>query len=230
MNPLEILEKNINYNFRNKDLLRTALVHRSFLNESSNFKEHNERLEFLGDAVLELVVTEYLYNNFSEPEGVLTNWRSALVRGKSLTKTASKINLNSYILTSRGEKKSSPKAQEQMAANAFEALIGALYLDGGYDAAKDFIHNNVIINLEKIIKEKLYIDSKSRLQEIAQETFKITPTYKIVHEEGPDHNKTFECAVYIGEKEMARGTGQSKSIAEQEAAKLALEELANSAS
>lgn len=230
MSEFEALEKTISYEFKNKELLREAMVHRSYLNESTSEKLHNERLEFLGDAVLELVVTEYLYTNFAEAEGVLTNWRSALVRGSSLSKIAPEISLNDYILTSRGEKKSSTKAKEQIAANALEALIGAIYLDGGYDSTKRFINTYVINNLEKIIEDKLYIDSKSRLQEIAQENFKITPNYKINSEEGPDHNKTFECAVYIGEKELARGIGKSKSLAEQEAARIALEDLADSAS
>lgn len=230
MNDFELLEKTIGYNFTSQDLIREAMIHRSFLNESNVESAHNERMEFLGDAVLELVVTEFLFNNFNEPEGVLTNWRSALVRGSSLSQIASKIDLNKFILTSKGEKKSSQKAREQISANALEALIGAIYLDGGYDKAKDFLHRFVINNLDTIIKEKLYIDPKSRLQEISQENFKTTPTYKILSEDGPDHNKTFECAVYLGPKELARGTGKSKSLAEQEAARMALEDLADSAS
>lgn len=230
MTDLKKLEKIISYDFKNDELLRESMVHRSYLNESPSEKAQNERLEFLGDAVLELVVTEYLYINFAEAEGVLTNWRSALVRGRSLSQIAAEIDLNNYILTSRGEQKSSPKAREQIAANALEALIGAIYLDGGYDSAKRFIDAHVINNLEKIIEDKLYIDSKSKLQEIAQEGFKITPNYKIISQEGPDHNKTFECAVFIGDKELARGIGKSKSLAEQEAARIALEDLADSAS
>lgn len=230
MNELNKLEKTIRYEFKDKAVFRESIVHRSYLNESTGEKAHNERLEFLGDAVLELVVTEYLYTTFAEAEGVLTNWRSALVRGSSLSKIASIIDLNNYILTSRGEKKSSPKAKEQIAANALEALIGAIYLDGGYKSAKIFIDKFVINNLEKIIEDKLYIDPKSKLQEIAQENFKITPNYKIISEEGPDHNKTFECAVYIGDKELARGIGKSKALGEQEAARIALEDLADSAS
>jgi len=224
---LEVTGKHFGYKFKKISLLQEALTHRSYLNEAKSVQSHNERLEFLGDAVLELVVTEYLYSNFDEPEGILTNWRSALVKGKSLSEIANKLDMDKFILKSRGESKSSGKAKEQISANALEALIGAIYIDGGYDKAKAFIHKNVIINLDKIIKNKLYIDSKSYFQEMMQEQSKSTPEYRVISESGPDHNKLFECAVFVNNQKYGRGTGPSKSIAEQYAAQNALEKLPN---
>lgn len=211
---------------KNKDFFETAFTHRSYLNENRNSaKEHNERLEFLGDAILELIVTEYLYNNYKEPEGILTNWRSALVNGKMLSSIADELGFQPMLRLSHGEAKSINKSKKYILANTFEAFIGATYLDLGYDAAKNFINKYVIVNLERIIKEELYIDSKSKLQEYTQEHFSITPNYKIISEIGPDHNKEFISAVYLKEKKLAEGSGSSKQASEQKAAANALKDL-----
>lgn len=204
----------------------SALTHRSYLNENKAEKiEHNERLEFLGDAVLELVVTEYLYNNYSEPEGVLTNWRSALVNGKMLSEIAENLDLSQHLRTSRGESLVNSKSRQYLLANTFEAIIGAIYLDSGYETAKKFITDNLIIKLNQIIKGGLYLDAKSKLQEYTQEKHSITPKYQIITEEGPDHNKIFTSAVYLKDKEIGRGEGSSKQLSEISAAKNALEKI-----
>jgi len=223
MKNWEKLEKEIGVKFNNKDLLRQAFVHRSYLNEHRDFKLfHNERLEFLGDAVLELVVTEYLYQNYPNPEGELTNWRAALVRGETISKVARRLGFNDYLYLSRGEAKSVGRARDLILANTFEALVGAIYLDKGFEAAKNFIHKHLIPELPGIIKKKLYIDTKSRFQEEAQEKVKITPVYKVLKEEGPDHNKIFTVGVYLEDKLVGKGKGPNKQMAELEAAKDAL--------
>lgn len=219
------LEKKLGISFKNKDLLRTAFVHRSYLNENPDFKlPHNERLEFLGDACLELVVTEYLYKNFPNPEGELTNWRSALVKGQMLSVIASRLGLENYLFLSRGEEKSGGRAREIILANTFEALVGAIYLDRGYRVVQKFIEKNILKELPEIIEKHLYIDPKSRFQELVQEKVGITPTYKLLKEQGPDHAKIFTMGVYIENKQIAQGTGPSKQAAEQIAASRAIEE------
>lgn len=218
MSDLTKIEKIIGVTFKNKELLSTAFVHRSYLNEHKSIKEHNERLEFLGDAVLELVVTEYLYQNYKNPEGDLTNWRSALVKTESISEVAGRLGFEEYLLMSRGEASSSGRSRQLILANSFEAVVGAIYLDQGYDVAKKFITENLICNLEKIIEEKLYLDPKSHFQELAQEKEGITPRYEVVSEEGPDHNKVFTVAVKIGSKKWGQGTGPSKQLAQQAAA------------
>jgi len=216
-------EKNIGYSFKDPQLLDVVFTHRSYLNEHRGLKlEHNERMEFLGDAVLELVVTEYLYKHYPNPEGELTSWRSALVRGTSLSAVAGKIGLGKYLKMSRGEAKSSGKSRSLILANALEALIGALFLDSGLVAPEKFIKKYIIKDLENIISQGLYRDAKSALQEIIQEREGTTPVYKIISETGPDHNKIFVSAVMAGERELARGEGSSKQAAEQEAARHAL--------
>jgi ribonuclease-3 len=201
------------------DLLQQVFVHRSYINEHKDFKlDHNERLEFLGDAVLELVVTEYLYLKYSDPEGVLTNWRSALVKGDSLSNLASKLNMQDYLLLSKGESKSEGKGRKIILANSFEALLGAIYLDKGYDIVKKFICKKLVINLPEIIENQLYIDSKSKLQEVIQEKISITPKYNLLKEYGPDHSKKFVMGVYIDDKLIGQGEGNSKQDAEQKAA------------
>ncbi len=217
-------EKIIGVTFTDKTLLKQLLTHRSYLNEATAAGlEHNERLEFLGDAVLEMVVTEHLYRNFTNPEGELTNWRSAIVRGEILAQVAAKIDLGKYLFLSRGEEKSGGRNRNLLLANAFEALIGAIYLDQGYKAAADFIHHHLVSLLPEIIEKKLYVDPKSRLQELSQEAVSQTPEYRVLSEEGPDHTKIFTVGAYVGKKLVAEGKGSSKQKAETAAAVLALE-------
>lgn len=216
------IEEKIGVKFKNKDLLNTAFVHRSYINENKSVKEHNERLEFLGDAVLELVTTEYLYSNYKNPEGDLTNWRSALVKTESISAVAAKLGFEEFLKMSRGERASTGRSRQLILANSFEAVVGSIYIDQGYEAAKNFITNHLLINLPKIIEEKLYIDAKSRFQELAQEREGITPRYEVISEEGPDHNKAFLIAVKIGDKVWGEGKGASKQAAQQEAAKKAV--------
>jgi len=209
--------------FNNPELLVTALTHRSYLNEhKKSVKEHNERLEFLGDAVLELVVTEFLYKTYSEPEGILTNWRSALVRTESISAASERLGFNEYLRLSRGEKRGSERARQQILANCFEAIIGAIYLDQGYDAAAVFITKNILSTLDGILETGSWMDGKSRLQEIAQSVDGATPQYKVVSEEGPDHDKIFTIVVMVNNVTKGQGTGPSKQIAQQRAAEAAL--------
>jgi ribonuclease-3 len=191
-------------------------------------KEHNERLEFLGDAVLELVVTEHLYKNYAEPEGILTNWRAALVRTESIGAAGDKLGFIELLRLSRGEKHGSDRAREQILANAFEAVTGAIYLDKGYDVAKEFIHTHILSTLEDILATGSWRDPKSRLQEVAQSTEGQTPVYKVLEETGPDHDKIFTLGVFVAGKLKGKGTGPSKQFAQQEAAKAALELYAKS--
>lgn len=210
--------------FQNPNLLLTAFTHRSYLNEHrSTVKEHNERLEFLGDAVLELVVTEYLYSNFREPEGILTNWRSSLVRTESISAAASKYGFEPLLRLSRGEKRGTDRARAQILANAFEAVIGAIYLDQGYEAAKRFITESILSTFDKILADGTWMDPKSHLQEIAQSRDGATPVYKVINEEGPDHDKTFTVGVYVNSVLRGSGEGPSKQAGQQKAAEKALE-------
>ena len=185
-------------------------------------KEHNERLEFLGDAVLELVVTEYLFNNYSEPEGILTNWRSALVRTESISAASGRLGYEPLLRLSRGEKHGSERARQQILANTFEAVVGAVYLDKGYDAAKKVITDHILSTFEEILKTGSWRDPKSRLQEVAQSIDGMTPIYKVLGEEGPDHDKIFQLGVYVGAKLLGKGSGSSKQNAQQKAAEAAL--------
>lgn len=220
---LQQLEKQIGIKFSHPKLLEQVFIHKSFVNESrAKILEHNERLEFLGDAVLELVVTEFLYRNYVEPEGILTNWRSALVKGENLSKIATELNLGEYLFLSHGEEKSGGRQKNYILANTFEALIGAIYLDKDYQSAKTFIHKFVINYLEEIINYNLHIDAKSLFQERAQDLLGITPHYQLIEEKGPDHIKTFKMGAYLAEELIATGHGQSKQKAELEAAKAAL--------
>ena len=221
----EDLEKKIGVAFRNKDLLLMALTHRSYLNENTDWHfDHNERLEFLGDAVLELVVTEYLYKHYPNPEGEMTNWRAALVNSVMLASVAGKFDLNSHLLLSRGEAKDTGRARQYILANAVEAVIGALYLDQGYTVAEQFIMRFVMDELPGILEGKSYRDAKSLFQEKAQDMMGITPSYQVLEEWGPDHAKHFTAGVFLGEEMVALGEGDSKQDAEQEAARRALEE------
>lgn len=219
----ELAKKELGEEFNNVELLATAFTHRSYLNEHrKSVKEHNERLEFLGDAVLELIVTEYLYRNYDEPEGVLTNLRSALVRTESIGAAADRLGFNDYLRLSRGEKRGSDRAREQILANCFEAVIGAVYLDKGYEAAETFITKNILSTLEAILANGSWMDSKSRLQELAQSIDGATPNYKVLNEQGPDHDKTFTVGVFVNETLKGKGVGPSKQSAQQRAADNAL--------
>jgi len=223
MTDLLDLEKKIDINFNNKKLLEQVFVHRSYINEHRGLGlKHNERLEFLGDAVLELAVTEHIYSKYNRPEGEMTSWRSALVKGESLSTEAKNMGLDKCLRVSRGEAKNIGKARDLILANAFEALIGAIYLDQGYEVVKKFIDKHVSYKLDKIIANMQYIDAKSRLQEISQEKFSLTPTYETISETGPDHNKKFVVAVFIGTKKIAEGEGNSKQRAQINAAGEAL--------
>lgn len=216
--------KKIGIQFKNKELFDTVFIHRSYLNEHKSLKlEHNERLEFLGDAVLELAVTRFLFNNFNKPEGEMTNWRSALVKGESLSTEAKKIGMDGLIKTSRGESKNVGKARDLILANAFEALIGAIYMDQGFEPAAKFIEEFICYKIKDIVDNELYYDSKSKFQEMAQEKFGITPVYELVSEIGPDHNKVFTVSAYIGKNKIAEGQGSSKQRAQLDAAKNSLE-------
>lgn len=218
--------KKIGTDFNDLNLLQQVFIHRSYLNENKKAGlEHNERLEFLGDAVLELIVTEYLYKNFPNPEGEMTNWRAALVRGEMLSKIATSLEMNDSMLMSRGEQKSAGRARQIILANAVEALIGAIYLDLGFDSAKKFIDENVLTHLPEILDKKLYIDAKSNLQELIQSKEGVTPQYQVLEEKGPDHNKIFTVGVFVNEKMLAEGTGNSKQAAEQSAAAEALRKI-----
>ena len=223
MTPLSTLEKQINIKFKKPILLEQAFVHRSYLNENDFEPGHNERLEFLGDAVLELVVTEYLYHKFTnKPEGELTALRSALVKKETLKQISDELKLYQYLKLSKGETKSINN-QTTILANVVEALVGAIFLDGGIKPAKEFLSTYLLPKLEIIISNQAYLDAKSQFQEIAQEKDGITPIYKVVSESGPDHRKMFEVAVCLGDKKIARGTGLSKQAAEMAAAESALE-------
>ena len=224
MNNFTTFEKKLGLNFKNKDLLTQAFVHRSYLNENPDFHlNHNERLEFLGDAVLELIVTEDLYKEYPEKaEGELTNWRAALVNAKMLTSVAEELGFNDFLLLSRGETKELGKARAYILANTFEALIGSIYLDSGYTFAEKFIKKYLIKNLSDIIKNGSYKDSKSQFQEEAQEKIGITPVYKVIREWGPDHQKNFTVGVFLAEELVAEGDGSSKQEAEEQAAKAGL--------
>jgi ribonuclease-3 len=217
-------EKKIGYSFNTKSLLEQAFTHRSYLNENRVAgREHNERLEFLGDAVLELAVTEYLYAKYPEkPEGELTAVRAALVNTVSISEAATLLGMNEYLLLSRGESRDTGRARGIILANAFEALIGALYLDGGYDAAKTFIAHQLYHKTDEVVANRLWQDAKSRLQEVAQEKAKSTPLYQLLDQSGPDHDRTFVVGAFIGNEKVATGEGRSKQEAEQDAAQKAL--------
>ncbi len=218
------LEKEIGVEFENKNLIIQAFCHRSYLNENPDFNlGQNERLEFLGDAVLELIVTSYLYFNYPEKsEGELTTWRAALVNTKEIGDTADKLGLERFLLLSKGEKREKGRARMCILANTFEALIGAIYLDRGYEIAADFVEKNLISRLPRIVELGLYRDPKSELQEKTQEDVGITPNYEVLRADGPDHQKHFIIEVFLNGESIGQGEGWSKKEAEEEAAKEAL--------
>ncbi len=217
------IEKAVGVIFNDKALLDLAFVHKSYVNEANDKSEQNERLEYLGDAVLELAVTDYLYHKFPDhPEGDLTNWRSALVKGKNLAKVAKKLGLGEYLYLSRGEELSGGREKAYILANTVEAVIGAIYLDNGFETAREFIMKHIVILLDEIISQGLDVDPKSRVQELAQEKLNITPRYELLSETGPDHDKKFVMGIYFGDNLVADGAGSSKQEAEQAAAGNAL--------
>jgi ribonuclease-3 len=222
---LRPLEERLGHTFRDQSLLLQALTHRSYLNEHEDFPhDHNERLEFLGDAVLELVVTEYLYTHFPNPEGDLTNWRAALVNAKTLAGISRGLAFEEFLLLSKGESKDKDsKARMYILANAIEALIGAIYLDSGIKAAEKFINDHILSHLAKILELELYVDAKSKFQETAQEILGVTPTYKVMEEQGPDHQKEFTVGVFLDKELIAVGKGTSKQEAQIAAAEAGLE-------
>jgi len=224
----EWAKEKLGYDFENINLLVTALTHRSYLNEhKKSASEHNERLEFLGDAVLELVTTDFLFSNYDKPEGILTAWRSALVRTESIGAAGERLGYEKLIRMSRGEKQGSARARQQILANAFEATTGAIYLDKGYEAAKKYITDNILSTLPQILEEESWRDPKSYLQEISQARDGFTPIYKVLKEDGPDHDKIFTLGVFVGDKKMGEGEGPSKQIAQQEAAREAIRKYKN---
>ncbi len=229
MKPLEDFESKIQIQFQNRKLLQQALTHRSFLNESKSTSiKNNERLEFLGDAVLELITTEYLYNKYPKrPEGELTSFRAAIVRTESLASTALKIDLGEYLLIGKGEELTGGRRKPYILANSFEAIIGAIYLDQGYERAKSFIHKVLIPKLSDIVSKRLDIDPKSKLQELSQEKTGFTPTYELVSASGPDHKKIFTMKILINKNDFGKGKGRSKQDAEQAAARHALKQWHN---
>lgn len=219
----EFAREKLGFEFENLDYLITALTHRSYVNEhKKSAREHNERLEFLGDAVLELVVTDFLYRNYDEPEGILTSWRAALVRTESIGEAGDKLGYEPLLRMSRGEKNGSVRARQQILANAFEAVIGAIYLERGYDDAAAFIEKHILGKLPTILEAGTWRDPKSHLQEVSQKIDGLTPVYRVLEEVGPDHDKVFTLGVFVGEKLMGKGIGPSKQNAQQQAARNAI--------
>ncbi len=219
----EVLEESLGHAFTDPTLLERALVHRSALNERKDLHEHNERLEFLGDAVLELVATEHLYRTTDRAEGELTNWRSALVRTEHLAEVAQVLGIGAALLLSRGEELSGGREKSSTLANALEAVIGAIYLDAGLDAARTFIERTILERLADLLAANRHVDPKSRFQELAQEHLGATPEYRLASEKGPDHAKEFTMDLIVLDEILASGTGASKQAAEQDAARRALE-------
>jgi ribonuclease-3 len=213
------LAEKLGLKFKDYQILQEALTHRSYLNENRDYKfSHNERMEFLGDAVLELSVTEYLFANYQNPEGDLTNWRAALVNGEMLAKIGQEIEIEEFLLMSRGESKDTGKARQYILANAMEAIIGAIHLDLGYGEADKFINKYIISKLPNVLETKSYRDPKSYFQEKAQEVDQVTPHYEVEKEWGPDHDKKFSVAVFLGKDKVAEGEGESKQEAQRNAA------------
>lgn len=219
----EFAKKVLGVEFNDLSLLITAFTHRSYVNEhKKSVREHNERLEFLGDAVLELVVTRFLFDNYDEPEGILTNWRSSLVRTESIGAAADKAGFEPLLRLSRGERRGTDRARAQILANSFEAVVGALYLDQGYEAARKFITEKILSTFDEILAKGSWVDPKSKLQELVQSAGSLTPIYQVLAEDGPDHDKVFTVGVMIDGKIAAKGTGSSKQAAQQRAAESAL--------
>ncbi len=218
------IEAKLNIEFKDKQLLKQAFTHRSYINENrGSSADHNERLEFLGDAVLELIVTDHLFRTYADkPEGELTAYRSALVNSTTLSNVATELGMNDYLLLSHGESKDTGRARTYILANTFEAFLGALYMDQGYEAAERFVSTFIFPKMTEVIESGSWIDAKSKFQELAQEKVSQTPSYKTTKESGPDHDKNFTVGVYLGNDLVATGEGRSKQEAEQAAARKAL--------
>ena len=229
MNNYDTLEAKLEIKFKDRALLEKAFTHRSYLNEHrENGLENNERLEFLGDAVLELIISSDLYKNYPEkPEGELTNIRAAVVRTESLAEESRKLGFGEYLKMSKGEEDSGGKDKDYLLANTFEAVLGAIYLDQGFDVCVSYLSRTLLHKVSNIIENNLFIDPKTQAQELIQAQFKVTPLYEVVKEDGPDHDKTFTVALIVNQKELGRGTGSSKQKAEEEAAKIAIETINN---
>lgn len=224
MREISSLEGILGVRFKNEEILKCALTHKSYLNEHPECSwENNERLEFLGDAILEFLVSEHLFVNFKKSEGEMTNLRAALVRAETLSEIAEELKIDKFLFLSKGERNDEGRARKYILANALEAIIGAIFIDQGLEKVKNFVKNKVLSKLPKIIKEKEIKDPKSRFQEFAQEKFGITPSYKIIKEWGPEHRKEFLMGVYLGEKIVAEGKGFSKQEAEEDAARKAIQ-------
>lgn len=219
----DFAKEKLGFEYQHIELLIAALTHRSYVNEhKKSVTEHNERLEFLGDAVLELVVTDYLFRNFSEQEGILTSWRASLVRTESIGEAGDALGYEPLLRMSKGEKNGSARARQQILANAFEAVIGSIYLERGYGDAEVFITKHILSKLEGIIESGSWRDPKSHLQEVSQRIDGYTPVYKVLEEVGPDHDKLFTLGAFVGDKLMGKGSGPSKQAAQQHAARAAL--------
>lgn len=218
------LEKRIGVKFTNRDLLKTALTHRSYINENREQNiENNERLEFLGDAVLELIISDHIYKKYPEKhEGELTSIRSALVRTESIAEESKKMGIGQYLLLSKGEEESGGKDKEYIIADLYEAVLGAIYLDKDYETAKEYVTRTILKKVDKVVEEELFIDPKTKIQELSQAKYKVTPTYTILKEEGPDHDKHFTIGLFLENKEIAQGVGTSKQKAEEDAARKAI--------
>jgi len=224
MTDFSKFEKKINISFKDKNLLKQAFTHRSYINENSpGGFGHNERLEFLGDAVLELIITEHLYSQYPKStEGEMTSFRAALVNAVMLSEVAKELSLDDFLLLSKGEAKDVGRARQYILANTFEALVGAIYLDQGYETTLSFLKKNIFSKLKEVTEKKLWIDAKSLFQEKAQELMGVTPTYRVLSESGPDHAKRFVVGVYLNEKIIAEAEGDSKQEAEENAARKGL--------
>ena len=229
MNNYDTLEAKLEIKFKDRALLEKAFTHRSYLNEHrENGLENNERLEFLGDAVLELIISSDLYKNYPEkPEGELTNIRAAVVRTESLAEESRNLGFGEYLKMSKGEEDSGGKDKDYLLANTFEAVLGAIYLDQGFDVCVSYLSRTLLHKVSNIIENNLFIDPKTQAQELIQAQFKVTPLYEVVKEDGPDHDKIFTVALIVNQKELGRGTGSSKQKAEEEAAKMAIETINN---
>lgn len=227
MKNKKTIEKKLGVTFKDENLLKNALIHRSYLNENREpGLENNERLEFLGDAVLELIISAELYRKFpNKKEGKLTSIRSAIVRTESLAEESRRLKIGDHILMSKGEEDSGGKDKDFILANTYEAILGAMYLDRGIEECEEFVKRTALKKLPRVIKDELFIDPKTKIQELAQAKYKVTPTYKVVKESGPDHDKSFTVALNLGNKSIAKGTGLSKQKAEEEAAQKAIDKL-----
>ncbi len=223
MKNLSELEEKLNIEFEDKELLKRAFTHRSYINESNDANKHNERLEYLGDAVLEFLASRYLFEKYPEhPEGDLTSFRSATVKTETLADTARKLDFGKYLRMSRGEETTGGRDKDYLLANTFEAILGAIYMDKGLDACDEFVKRILFPRIPNIVENRLDLDAKTQFQEIAQEMHKITPSYRVIAETGPDHNKRFEVEVSLNDKPYGKGKGPSKQKAEENAAEMAL--------